>query len=365
MKRIVKVFALPSHGNIERTSGVDFARIIQPMEHLNGYELDGYIFDVTVYDPAKFETMNWLDVAEQNDIIYFNYTAMPWEFAKMGLMARKFKRLLIMDADDSLWDIMPDNPVHSAFSKNSENIKNFTSICNEVDYMTTTNKYLRNVISHNTKKMVDKIKVFPNYIDLDNLYTFRPKFKDTNEIKLLHFGSTTHFIDLTTSEFEEGMDMIMKEYPNVTFKTVGALIPRYKYKWGLRYQNSYGHQDLYKWVKERFPEFMEETDIMVVPLQENTYTKCKSSIKFLEASSALKCGVYQNIRQYEEVIEEGVNGFTAYYAKEWHDNIKKLIDDKILRQKMGQNAFDTIRKDWQMKDHVKEYASFFKGLLTA
>ena len=363
-KRVISIFGLPSHGTKERVSGVDFARIIQPMEHLNGYEDADVKFEVKVYDPIKDETMNWVEVAQEFDLIYFNYTAMPWEFAKMGSMARKFGRPLVMDSDDSLWDIMPDNSAYQALGKGSEGIKNFTSICREVDYMTTTNKYLRNVISHHTLKPTGKIKIFPNYIDLDGLYTYRPKFKDTNDITLLHFGSTTHFIDLQTKEFEKGIDMIMRDYPNVTFKTVGALIPSYKYKWGQRYKNDYGHQDLYKWVRERFPLFMEETDIIVVPLEENRYTKCKSSIKFLEASSAKKAGVYQNIRQYEEVIEHGVNGYLADTAQDWYDSIKALIDDKKLRQRVAESAFKTVQDDWQMKNNVAQYAEFFKDILT-
>lgn len=362
--KTIKIFALPSHASKERTSGVDFARVIQPMQHLNGFELEDVRFETYVYDPNVDEAMDWIEVADKFDIIFFNYTAMPWEFAKMGTMARKKNRLLVMDVDDSLWDIMPDNPAYAGLKRGTDGIRNFTSICNEVDYMTTTCKFLRNVIAHNTKKKTLRVKVLPNFIDLDNLYTHRPPFKDTQEITLLHFGSTTHFIDLQAKEFEQGVDMIMKEYPNVTFKTVGALIPAYKYKWGQRYQNSYGHQDLYKWVGERFPEFMNETDIMVVPLEENTYTKCKSSIKFLEASSAKKAGVYQDIRQYQEVIEHGVNGYLAYTAQEWHDSIKKLIDDKEHRRSVGEKAFETIENDWQMKDNVVRYAEFFKHILT-
>lgn len=362
--RTVKIFALPSHATKDRTSGVDFARVIQPMKHLDGFELEDMRFEVKIYDPNLDENMDWQQVASEYEILFFNYTAMDWEFAKMGLMARKHNRLLIMDSDDSLWDIMPDNPAYNAYKKGSQMIKNFTSICNEVDYMTTTNKFLRNVIAHNTKKLTTQIKVFPNYIDLDDVYTHRSAFKDTHEITLLHFGSTTHFIDLQSSEFEKGIDMIMRDYPNVVFKTVGALIPQYKHKWGHRYVNSYGHQDLYTWAREKFPEFMDDTDIMVVPLDENTYTKCKSAIKYLEASSAGKAGVYQDIRQYSEVITHGVDGFVADRAQDWYDSIKKLIDDKELRRSVGQEAFKTVEEKWQMKNNVRQYAEFFRYVLT-
>lgn len=260
--------------------------------------------------------------------------------------------------DDSLWDVMPDNPAYSAWKKGGEHIKNFTAICNEVDHITTTNRYLKNVIMHNTYKRADQISVFPNRINFD-LYKHRCEFKDQLEITLLHFGSTTHFIDLQNKEFQDGIDMIMKEYPNVKLLTAGAMIPEFRRKWGQRYINSYGDQDLYKWVNERFPYFMDQADICVVPLEDSMYNRCKSGIKFLEMSSAIKPGVYQNVRQYSELVKHGENGYLATKSQEWYESIKKLIDDKEHRRKLGQEAFKTVEEGEQMKDHVEDYAQFF------
>jgi glycosyltransferase involved in cell wall biosynthesis len=363
MKKTIKIFSLPSHQSVERTSGVDFARVIQPSTHLNGFETETAKFEVRLYDIHKDTTMDWVDVAREHDIIFFNYTALPWEFAKMGLMARKFNRLLILDLDDSLWDIMPDNPSYEAYKRGAISIKNFTSICNEVDYITTTNRYLRNIISFNTNKPTTKIRVLPNYIDLDNIYTHRSPFKNTNDITLMHFGSTTHFIDLQDEVFEKGIDMIMKDYPNVVLKTVGALIPKYKYRWGRRYINDYGHQDVYKWIKERFPVFMDETDIFVCPLANNRYTRCKSDIKRLEVASASKPFVATRIRQYEESINDGVDGMLCDTSHEWYEKIKVLIDDVELRRKVGTAGFERVVRDKQAKDHAKDYAQFFEEVL--
>jgi len=169
---------------------------------------------------------------------------------------------------------------------------------------------------------------------------------------------------LEEKEFMKGIDMIMKEYPNVTFKTVGSLMPKYKMKWGNRYICEYGDTDIYKWVKNKFPKLIDDADIMVVPLNVNKYTRCKSSIKFLEASSAKKPGVWQDIKQYQEVVEHGVNGFLATNAKGWYDSLKKLIDDKELRRKMGEEAYRTVDEGWTVQEHIKERADFFKRVLT-
>lgn len=351
----IKIFAFPSHGTLERTSGVDFARIIQPMEYLAKHP----DFEVHIFKPG--EKMDWLTVAQNYDIIYFNYLSNPWGFAAMGAMARKHGVKLVMDVDDALWEIQHDNPAYKVYGPNTEGIANFTAICNEVDYMTTTSMYLKHVINNNTRKRPQEVKVFPNYIDLD-LYGHRCKFKDTHDITLLHFGSTTHFQDLEEEQFEWGVDMIMRDYPNVKIKTVGAFIPKYKEKWGIRYENDFGDPDIYKWIKNKYPKYMDETDILVVPLKKSIYTKSKSSIKFLEAGAAGIPGVWQNLRQYDEVID-GNNGFLAESASEWRDAIKMLIDDKELRKKMGQAAYETVERDWQAKAHVEDYAEWLKKII--
>ena len=350
----MKIFALPSHQSKENTTGVDYARIIQPMKYLNGYKDT----KVITYDIKR--SMNWLYVAKHYDLIYFNYLNNPWGFAAMGAMARHYKVKIVMDVDDAIWEIHNDNPAYEVWKKGSEGIRDFTAICNEVDYITCTNQYLKNVIINNTKKSPDKVIVFPNYIDLDS-YTYRSEFRNDGQINLTHFGSTTHFFDLKETEFERGISRIMKEYPNVKLRTVGAFIPEYREKWGARYENTFGDPDIYTWIKEKFPEFMKEADILVCPLIDDIYNRCKSQIKWLETSSAKVPGVYQKIRQYEEVVD-GTNGICANKDTEWYRGIKYMIDNPDKRKKMGEKTFEDVKK-WQIQNNLEDYYQFFLKVL--
>jgi glycosyltransferase involved in cell wall biosynthesis len=282
----------------------------------------------------------------------------------MGCLARKNNRKIVLDMDDALWYIQPDNTAYQHYQKGGEAYHNVTAIANEVDYITTTNGYLRNIIASKTNKSHNKIEVFPNYIDF-NLYSHRSEFKDTVDIQLLHFGSSSHFKDLQDEEFCKAIDRLFREYPNLTLKTIGAMISKYKIRWGQRYSHDFGHVDLYTWVKEKMPIFLDQTDILVTPLTDNVYNKAKSSIKFIEGSSYKKPGVWQRIRQYEEVIKDGENGFLARTEDEWYFAIKRLIDDKVLRKKCGENAFKTTEEDWQIHKNIYRYANFFKRVLTS
>jgi len=352
-----RVFAFPSHLTKQRTTGVDFARVIQPMRQL-GRNSD---FEVIHFDINK--KTDWLWVSQNVDIIFFNYLHNPWGYAAMGAMARKHGVKLVLDLDDSLWDIATDNPAYKVFHYKSEALMNFNSICKDVDYITTTNSYLRNVIVHNTLIRHEKVKIIPNYVDLE-LYSHISPFKpDSYKVTLLHYGSTTHFHDLRNEEFEKGMEMIMETYPNVVFKTVGALIQDYKMKWGMRYFNSYGHEDIYQWIKGRFREFMDEATFLVVPLNVNTYNKSKSDIKWQEISTAKKVGCFTDIRQYQEVIKHGQNGFLCRTAQDWYKSIKFLIDNPEKRKKMGEQAYKDVVELHQIQNNIWRYADFFKSII--
>lgn len=361
-KRLIKIYCVPSHDTPERTSGVDFARIIQPMSALDGFTTERSKFKVDIFSAKKDKGVQWYELAQKYDIFYLNYTAADWSYAAMACFGHKFGVKMAMDVDDALWHIMPDNSAYEAYKKGSDGIYKFTCIANDIPFITTTNDYLKNIILDKTYKTKDKVTVFPNYINL-SLYNHRPAFRNENHIRLLHFGSTSHFIDLQTKSFEDAIDRLFKTYPNVSLKCIGAFIPQWKMRWGMRIESGYGDSDIYRWIKNKYPSVMDEADIMVVPLAENPYTRSKSHIKWLEMSAAKKPGVWQNIRQYAEVIDPGKTGLLAMNASEWFESIKRLIDDVDLRQKMGEAAFNEVEKHWQMKDHVIDYARYFEYLL--
>lgn len=359
--KIIKIFSLPSHQTKTRTSGVDFTRIIQPSKHLNGYS-DGEVeFKVNIYDIQEKNPLDWLQVAQTHDIIFFNYLNNPWGYAALGAMARGHGVKIVLDMDDALWQLKSDNPAYETYQKGSQEIFNFTRICEDVDLITTTNDYLKHVIMNNTQKKPEHITVVDNLIDLD-LYNFTPPFKDDGTINLVHHGSTTHFNDLLEPNFVKGIDKIMSEFPNVTLQFVGAFIPRYRERWGSRYTNSYGHPDIYKWINGKYREYMLGADIMITPLTEDIYNRAKSGIKFLENSAAGKPGVYQNMGQYRKYVEPGVNGYLASTDSDWYQAIKSMVLDTKLRQKIGQQAFKTVQ-DHTIQKNVNQYAQLFKKLV--
>lgn len=356
-----KIFALPAHSFVDRTSGVDFLRVIQPMKALDGYEKDGVRFEVKVFDHAKDGSFDWVSVFEQYDAVFFNYTTNDVGFAIMGALAQKYKRKLICDLDDDLFNILQDNPANEIFKKGSWGITVVKAILEAVDHVVCTNDHLKHSIMNHCK--IKGISSIPNYIDL-SFYSHRVEWKDRGYYKALHFGSTTHFHSLMSGPFYKALERIMNEYPNLTLQTVGAFIPSYQDKWGMRYMKGFGDPDINKWVKEKMPAIVDDADFMLVPLNENIYNRSKSSTKWLEASSCKLPGAWQNIRQYRELVKDGANGYLCTTEEDWYKAIKNLLDNAKLRKEMGEKAFETIQ-EWTIQKNVHKYAELLLKVLTA
>lgn len=360
--KTIKIFSIGSHTFIDRVSAVDYVRIAQPMKYLKDYEYGDYKFKVTAYNQVTDPSFDWRDVFRDHDIVYFNYSTNDVAYAVIGTMAQKYKRKIVCDLDDDVFNILQDNVAFETFKEGSWGRKVIKGIIGDVHHATTTNKHLKNSIMFNTQKKSKDVTVIPNYIDL-SLYKHRSPFKDRGFYKALHFGSSSHFVSLANDEFYKGMDRIMREYPNFSFTSVGAFLPSYRNRWGRRYQQGFGDTDLMKWI-EKMPEIMDDHDFMVVPLNDNIYNRSKSSVKYLEASSYKIPGIYQDIRQYREVVTDGHNGLLATTENEWYNSIKTMIDNTKLRRQMGENAFETVEKEWTIQGNVDKYAEMMINILT-
>ena len=364
MNKPISIFVFPTHCSKEKTPGVDYCRMILPMRELQKDPR----FKVTIFDNTlskkALSKFDWRDIAQEYDILYINYLTLPWDFAMIGMLFRKYGKKIVFDIDDLIWEIQKDNSSYEVYKPGSDGRAVITDIVNEVDYVTVTNNYLRNALISYTKKTYDKVAVMPNRIDLD-LYKWKTKPKKKSRVRIGYFGSSSHFNDLGDKSFSSGLEKLMKEYPNVEVLTVGAMLASFKRKFGARYFNDFGHQDIYTWVG-LMKDKLKEVDIWAVPLVTSTYNKSKSSIKFLEMSSTGRPGCWQKIRQYEEVVKHGKNGFLCSGVNSWYSNLKKLVDSPKLRRKMGREALKTVKNDWQMSDpkNIKLYVDLFQKVMS-
>jgi glycosyltransferase involved in cell wall biosynthesis len=354
----IRVFVYPSHCDGKHIPGIDYVRVIRPMEELQ--KQPG--FEVTIFDYRTMKHLDWRKIAKQYDILFLNYTTHAWGYAMMGLLMIKEGKKIVFDIDDLIWEVQPDNSAYSSYLPGGLNRAAITDIiARGCDYVTCTNLFLKHGIAQYTGRDRNDIKVIPNYIDLD-LYRWHKRPVDNYEVTIGYFGSSSHFNDLVTPGFVGGLERLMKENPRVRFFTIGAMIQEIKKKFGSRYQTDFGDHDIYKWVK-MIPKVLGDVDIFVAPLVDITYARAKSGIKFLEYSSMKIPGCYQNIRQYQEVVKHGENGYLCETTHDWYFNLKQLCDSVELRREIGNNAYETVKQDWTIQGNVQKYIDLFQSIV--
>lgn len=108
----------------------------------------------------------------------------------------------------------------------------------------------------------------------------------------------------------------------------------------------------------------QECDIYIAPLRDNLFNRCKSAIKYLEYSSSGAPGVYSKLPAYMSVVNQSVNGILASSLEEWEASLTRLIEDSGLRSVIGRNAQETVRRDWMLIDHTKEWTNQVDAILS-
>ena len=104
---------------------------------------------------------------------------------------------------------------------------------------------------------------------------------------------------------------------------------------------------------EAFPGLLRQFDIRLCPLDtEDPFNASKSACSILEASAAVrpvgkKTGgaavVCSNIKQFRRVAQHGHNALIVKDG-DWYTPIKRLIENRILRQKIQLNALKWVKK---------------------
>ena len=87
-------------------------------------------------------------------------------------------------------------------------------------------------------------------------------------------------------------------------------------------------------------------DIMMIPRKDSYFNKCKSNVKFLEASM---CEIPVVTNYFKDCPYEK-DGNYLVWAKNWLKDLEPLIKDKKLRRDIGKKAHKYVLKNYNIWD---------------
>lgn len=145
-------------------------------------------------------------------------------------------------------------------------------------------------------------------------------------------GTPSHINDFKTVSCE--LIQLLNDYPDMQLQVVGFMEFPAEMK-DLIKRSRVVFKPLVDFIE--LQKLMAEVDVSIVPLVNNTFTNCKSELKFFEASIVDTATIATPIATYANAIEDGKTGFLCSPGQ-WYDRIVRLYNEPDLSLRMVDEA---------------------------
>jgi glycosyltransferase involved in cell wall biosynthesis len=146
----------------------------------------------------------------------------------------------------------------------------------------------------------------------------------------------------------------MTSWPGVELRVVSdrePILPDIPYVWR-------------RWSAESEVSDLAEFDVGIMPLPDDQWTRGKCSLKALLYMAMGIPAVCSSVGANREIIRHGDNGLLATTEDEWLANLKALVDDRLLRRRLGYAGRFTVEEDYSMVRCADRFAHVVRDTLS-
>lgn len=380
MKRILFI---PSTMN----GGVYYYRVYTPMKSL--VEMYPNEFDITINNTYKFTDQEKDEIGKNFDIVIVHQALYNPEiqdaFWNTIIYCKKtYGTKFVLDIDD-YWDYGKNHPYNNVcqyFAYPLKMMMNFKLF----DYISTTTEYFKAIISQYFPE--EKIVVFENAISLEDTQFVKEKNK-SDKLRFGITGGSSHTEDikqlleipkyLTDKQLNQ-IELVFCGYNaedaevceiddngNITKKEKMDIKNNWWYITENKFKNSFKN---YKRIETRsidnkeYGSIYRDIDILMVPLLNNKFNRCKSELKFIEAGFTNTAVISSNVIPYNNF---GENEYDCLFVKEntpesWAKTIKKILRDKDYVKIMAERLNSKVTETRNLEDITNKRTEFFKNI---
>jgi len=261
------------------------------------------------------------------------------------IIARILRRSIIYDFDDAIW--LTDNQEESALIRTIKWRGKVSTICKMASRISCGNKYLHAYATRFSGHAV----LNPSTIDTTGLHnpdiltkTDKPK----SEIVIGWTGS--HSTIKYLNALEETLQWIEREHAHVRFMVIADKPPTLNLQ----------RLTFIKWNQQNEVADLLKMDIGIMPLPDDDWSMGKCGFKILQYMALRIPSVSSPVGVNSEIVRSGENGFLAVSQTEWIDFLSKLINDPVLRLRMGQNGRETVEGRYSVTSNTPTFLSLFE-----
>jgi len=256
-----------------------------------------------------------------------------------------------VDSDSGQVKIWSDGEDLFDIERNKNKIEVSKEILKTVDAITVTTEELANVY----RAFNENVYVLPNSLDFSSWSPVRIVKDGT--VRVTWHGGCSHYDDLL--EVKPVLEAVTKNHKAVKLEICG-----HEFK-GIFKGIHPSQYSFHGWVPTEvhpYKQALLNADIAVIPLKDDLFNRCKSAIKWTEYSALQIPCVARNIPPYSEVIEHGETGFLYNDNKECEMYLEKLINDPVMRTRMGKQAYHYVVENFDAKSNSKIWAEAIKEI---
>ncbi len=328
----------------------------------------GWDGDRTSLRTDKIQPEKQSQAVLDSDIVVF-HRPNDWRSKEIALKLRSQGKKIVADNDDTYKNLDGKN-LQKALEKVDKGLDEF---CEMADLITTSTE----VLAEEYRKLNKNVIVLPNCVDPD--VWSEPERNEGNKVRLGFVGSVASNSDYdnikdTLKELSARDDVqivvfgLPQQMPNQS--DMEAVIVKEMYKKDYDFWQSLNIEWQPFVSIDKYIDTLNslKLDIMVIPRKDDYFNRCKSNLKFLEASMLeIPCvvqGFEDGLSPYQ------VNPTDKDYLdividnKDWMKYLEPLIQDKELRRAKGKKAHDYVVEKYSIENNIHLWEQAYQKLLS-
>ena len=336
--------------------GCYYVRCMVPMIEA-GWDGDKQSFQIPAYD------QNQMAQACMNaDVVVF-HRPNDDRAIQIAEKLREQGKKIVMDTDDTYKDI-DEHKFQYLLNRIESSMNKFAK---QADLITCSTQFL----ADEWKTINPNVVVLPNCVDPDAWP--EPLRNEGEKVRIGIVGSTAYQSDL--EEFKPILEALSKRtdvqlvlfgLPPKNETTEKIVQPAHKKDYAFWESLNIEWQPLVP-MAEYFDTLNElKLDLMLIPRADRYFNRCKSNLKFLEASMleipVIAQGFKTDDSPYQQNPEDKQFMIVVTENTDWEEAIDTLVKNKDLRKEIGKKAKEYVIANYSIADHINKWEKAYELL---
>lgn len=325
---MLRLHILYEHSGDSRPYCSSHIRLLRPLNHPSN---------------AGAFNLSWAGDYQPADVVVLERSCAPHKtlrFAEETVKQyRADKACLIYSIDDNLLDRDADD------TADKEELMVVRYLAREADGVIVSTEHLRNRFARFNRNTI----VVPNALD-DTLISSSSRTSNSKHKVIGYMGTYTHHKDIMM--IAQALREVLRKNPNnLRLEFVGGVhettldvfadLPVRR----LDIKGNGEYPVFVPWMNENI-----RWDLAIAPLEDNSFTRCKSDIKFLDYSALGIAGVYSRVAAYEHTVRHLETGYLAdNNTEDWVEGLERVLADDSLRRRLAEQAREYVLSSRTLK----------------